>query len=116
MTIHRDDLDNMDFSDVADLSAPKIPPTHPGEILLEDFLKPAGVSQYRLAKAMGVPALRLSQIIRGKRAVTADTALRLAKVLGTTAQFWLTIQNRYDLESAESTIQELAHIEPLRAA
>ncbi|MBF0321791.1 MAG: HigA family addiction module antidote protein [Magnetococcales bacterium] len=106
----------MDFSDVADVALSPISPTHPGEILLDDFIRPLAISQYRLAKAMGVPPLRISQIIHGKRAITADTALRLARALGTTPEFWLAIQNRYDLESAESTIPDLAQIKSLRAA
>ena len=67
----------------------RLPPIHPGEILLEDFMKPLELSQYRLAKDIGVPALRISQIVRGKRAVTADTALRLARYFGTSAEVWM---------------------------
>ena len=74
---------------------------HPGEILLEDFMKPYGLSQYRVAKDMGVTALRISQIVHGKRAVTADTAMRLARYFGTSASVWLRLQARYDLESVE---------------
>ena len=76
----------------------KIAPIHPGEILLEEFLRPLGLSQYRLAKEVSVPARRINQIVRGIRAITADTALRLARFFGTTERFWLNLQSRYDLE------------------
>ena len=82
----------------------KLPPVHPGEVLLEDFMKPLGLSQYRVAKDLGVPPLRISQIVRGRRAVTADTALRLAKYFKTTPGIWVRLQGRYDLEVAESKI------------
>jgi addiction module HigA family antidote len=79
----------------------RLPPIHPGEVLSEDFMKPLGLSQYRVAKDIGVPQLRISQIIKGKRAVTADTAMRLARYFGTSAEVWLRLQARYDLEVAE---------------
>jgi addiction module HigA family antidote len=79
----------------------KLPPVHPGEVLLEDFMKPLGLSQYRVAQDIGVPALRISQIVHGKRAVTADTAMRLARYFGTSPDVWLRLQARYDLEVAE---------------
>lgn len=82
----------------------KLPPIHPGEVLLEDFMKPLGLSQYRVAKDMGVPTLRISQIVRGQRSITADTALRLARYFGTSAAVWLRMQARYDLEKAEAKI------------
>ncbi len=82
----------------------RLPPVHPGEILLEDFMKPLGLSQYRVAMDIGVPALRISQIVRGKRSITADTALRLGRYFGTSAALWLRLQARYDLEVAESLI------------
>lgn len=71
---------------------------HPGEVLLEEFLKPLGISAYRLSKDLNIPQTRVSQIIKGKRKVTADTALRLSKYFGNSAQFWLGLQNDYDLE------------------
>ena len=71
---------------------------HPGEVLLEEFLKPLGFSAYRLSKDLNIPQTRVSQIIKGKRKVTADTALRLSKYFGNSAQFWLGLQNDYDLE------------------
>ena len=79
----------------------RLPPIHPGEVLLEDFMKPLGLSQYRVAKDMGVPALRISQIVNGKRAITADTAMRLARYFGTSPDVWLRLQARYNLEIAE---------------
>lgn len=75
-----------------------VPPAHPGDVLREDFLKPLGLSQYALAKAIGVPQIRISGIISGKRAVTPDTALRLARFFKTSAEFWLGMQATYDLE------------------
>ena len=79
----------------------KLPPIHPGEVLLEDFMKPLGLSQYRVAKDIGVPALRISRIVNGKRTVTADTAMRLARYFGTSPDVWLRLQARYDLEVAQ---------------
>ena len=73
-------------------------PVHPGEILLEEFLSPLGVSQYRLAKETSVPPRRINEIVRGLRSVSADTALRLARYFGTSERFWLNLQTRYDLE------------------
>jgi addiction module HigA family antidote len=84
----------------------RLPPVHPGEVLLEDFMKPLGLSQYRLAQDLGVPALRISQIVHGKRAVTADTALRLARYFGTSANVWMRLQARYDLEVAETQLAD----------
>lgn len=79
----------------------RLPPIHPGEVLLEDFMKPLGLSQYRVAQDIGVPPLRISQIVNGKRAITADTAMRLARYFGTSPDVWLRLQARYDLEVAE---------------
>jgi antitoxin HigA-1 len=76
----------------------------PGEILEEDFLKPMGLSQYRLAKDIGVPARRINEIVKGERAVTADTALRLGRYFNMSAQFWLNLQSHYDLELAENRL------------
>lgn len=80
------------------LQGSKLPPIHPGEVLFEEFLKPFGISQYRLAKEIRVPPRRINEIIHGMRAITADTALRLARYFGTSAAFWLNLQTRYDLE------------------
>lgn len=76
----------------------KHPPIHPGEILLEEFLKPMGLTQYRVAKGIGVPARRINEIVHGQRAITADTALRLSRFFGMSERFWLNLQVRYDLE------------------
>jgi addiction module HigA family antidote len=76
----------------------KIEPVHPGEILKEEFLSPLGISQYRLAKETSVAPRRINQIVRGERAISADTALRLARYFGTSERFWLNLQTRYDLE------------------
>ena len=89
-----------------------LPPMHPGEMLREEFLKPLGLSPYRVAKACGVPRTRIERIAREELGITADTALRLGKFFGTTAGFWLNLQKRYDLEVAERAIaKELAAIE-----
>jgi len=76
----------------------KLPPIHPGEILLEEFLAPLGISQYRLAKDISVPPRRINEIVRGQRSITADTALRFARFFRTADRFWLNLQIRYDLE------------------
>jgi antitoxin HigA-1 len=73
-------------------------PIHPGEILLEEFLRPLGISQYRLAQAIGVPPRRINEIVHGKRAISPDTALRLSRALGTSDRFWMNLQTRYDLD------------------
>ncbi|HZA06005.1 MAG TPA: HigA family addiction module antitoxin [Propionibacteriaceae bacterium] len=73
-------------------------PVHPGEILLEEFLAPLRISQYRLAQAIGVPPRRINEIVHGKRAISPDTALRLSRALGTSDRFWMNLQTRYDLE------------------
>ena len=79
-------------------------PIHPGEILLKEFLIPMGISQYRLAKNISVPQRRISEIVHGNRAITADTALRLGRFFGMEAQFWLNLQSRYDLLKAEDEL------------
>lgn len=76
----------------------KIPPIYPGEILMEEFLKPIGISQYRLAKDINVPARRINEIVHGKRSISADTALRLSRYFNLSERFWLNLQSRYDLE------------------
>jgi addiction module HigA family antidote len=92
-------------------------PIHPGEVLLEEFLVPLGVSQYRLAKATGVPARRINEIVHGTRGITTNTAMRLAKAFGTTARFWLNLQVRYDLEVEDAAHHdEFERIQPLGAA
>ena len=94
----------------------KLPNIHPGEVLLEEFLKPLAISQNQLARAMGVPPRRINEIVHGKRAVTADTAIRLARALGTSEQFWMGMQADYDLEEARKAAQkELKKVENIAA-
>ncbi|MFP4147147.1 MAG: HigA family addiction module antitoxin [Halorhodospira sp.] len=89
-------------------------PVHPGEVLLEQFLEPAGLSQQRLAKAIGVPPRRIHELVLGKRGISADTALRLGRFFGTAPELWLQLQNQYDLDRAYSALQgKLEEIEPL---
>ncbi len=82
----------------------RMPPVHPGEILLEDFLKPMGITPYRLAKELNVPKTRIGAILKGKRSITADTALRLARFFGTTPKLWLNLQVSYDLDVEEDRL------------
>jgi len=82
----------------------KLNPIHPGEILMEEFLKPMGISQYRLAKDISVPPRRINEIVHGKRSISADTALRLGRFFKMTPQFWLNLQSRYDLEVTEDRL------------
>jgi addiction module HigA family antidote len=90
----------------------KLANIHPGEVLLEEFLLPLNISQYNLAKAIGVPQTRIAEIVQGKRRITPDTALRLAVAFGTTARFWLNLQDDYDLEDAREILgDKLALIE-----
>mgnify|MGYP005820034799 CR=1 FL=1 len=95
----------------------KHPPIHPGEILREDFLEGFGITQNKLAVSIGVPPRRINEIVHGKRGITADTALRLAKYFGTSAQFWLNLQAHYDLDLAEDRVaDQIAAITPLKSA
>ncbi|WP_036479167.1 HigA family addiction module antitoxin [Myxosarcina sp. GI1] len=82
------------------------PPIHPGEILLEDFLKPMNISQYYVAQSIKVPPRRINEIVHGKRSITADTALRLGHFFGMEAEFWMNLQTRYDLEVAREQLSE----------
>jgi addiction module HigA family antidote len=84
----------------------KLPPIHPGEILLEEFLKPMGISQYRLAKDISVPPRRINEIIHGTRAITPDTALRLSRYFGLSERFWLNMQSRYDIEMEKDRLSD----------
>jgi len=86
------------------MSRRKLSPIHPGEVLLEEFLAPMGISQYRLAKDIGVPPRRINEVVRGQRSITADTALRLARYFRTTERFWLNLQTRYDLEMVKDRL------------
>lgn len=90
-------------------------PIHPGEVLLEEFLKPMGLSQNRLALNIGVPPRRINEIVLGKRGITADTALRLARCFGTSAQFWLGLQMDYDLDVAQDKLAERVNREVRRS-
>ncbi len=86
------------------MATTKLPPIHPGEILLEEFLEPMGISQYRLAKDISVSPRRINEIGHGDRSITADTALRLARYFSTSERFWLNLQARYDLESEKDRL------------
>ncbi len=98
-------------------TTPVMAPIHPGEILLHDYIEPLGITQHRLAVAIGVPPRRINEIVHGKRRITADTALRMARYFGTTERFWLNLQSRYDLETErDRLIDELDDIQPLRSA
>ena len=97
--------------------AARLAPVHPGEILLEEFLKPLGLSQYRLAKAIHVPRRRINEIVLGQRSISAGSALRLARFLGTSDRFWLNLQSTYDLELERDQIgSALEEIQALRTA
>jgi antitoxin HigA-1 len=119
MAIERKDLDSgrVDLSDVIDAEAPKIAPVHPGEILREELLKPMDITPYRLAKDLGVPLTRMTAILARERSITAETALRLGRYFGTTAEFWLGLQEQYDLDRARAALGDrlLAEVKP-RAA
>jgi antitoxin HigA-1 len=95
----------------------KIEPIHPGEVLMEDFIDGFGITQHKLAVSIGVPPRRINEIVHGKRAITADTALRLGKYFGTSAQFWLNLQTHYDLDLAEDRVaSQIDAITPLQVA
>ena len=95
----------------------KLAPIHPGEVLMEDFIEPLGITQHKVAVAIGVPPRRINEIVHGKRRITADTALRLSRYFGTTDLFWINLQNRYDLEVARDNLgSALDAIRPLRSA
>jgi addiction module HigA family antidote len=95
----------------------KLPNIHPGEILLEEFLNPLNITPYRLAKETNIPQTRVSEIIKGNRRVTADTALRLSQFFGNSAKFWLGLQNDFDLEAElDEKRKEFDHIKPFAAA
>jgi len=88
------------------MSKAKLTPIHPGEILMEEFLKPMEISQYRLAKDISVPARRINEIVQGKRSITPDTALRLSKYFGLSERFWVNLQARYDLEAEKDKLKD----------
>ena len=88
------------------MSETKLAPIHPGEILMEEFLKPMEISQYRLAKDISVPARRINEIVQGKRSITPDTALRLSKYFGLSERFWVNLQARYELETEKDKLKD----------
>jgi addiction module HigA family antidote len=94
----------------------KLPPVHPGEVLLEEFLEPLEISQYRLAKDISVPPRRINEIVHGKRSITADTALRLSRYFGTSEKFWLNLQTGYDLEVERDRLGDRLEEEVLQRA
>lgn len=98
------------------MATAKLAPIHPGEVLLEEFLEPMGISQYRLAKDISVPPRRINEIVHGKRAVTADTALRLARYFGTSDRFWLNLQASYDLDVQRDKLGDRLEAEVLQRA
>jgi addiction module HigA family antidote len=117
MTILREDIDagRIDFSDIA--GTQRVPLTHPGTMLAKQYLKPLSVTPYRLAKDIKVPLNRITAILAGKRAITPDTALRLARYLGTTPVFWINLQSHHDLETVRRRSERriLADVTPLAA-
>lgn len=105
MTITREAVDRraVDFAGVT--SGRRLPPVHPGRFLCDEFLEPLGLSVYALARALNVPRPRLNEVVRGRRSVSTDTALRLARYFGTSPQLWIDLQARYDLEVAERALR-----------
>ena len=102
MAILREDVEagRVDFSDLVDADARPVGPIHPGRILREEFLEPMGITAYRLAKDIHVPQTRIAEILRGRRSITAETALRLSRYFGMSREFWINLQAHYDLERA----------------
>ncbi len=98
-------------------ATPLMSPIHPGEVLLQEYLEPLGITQHRLALAVAVPPRRINEIVHGKRRISADTALRLARYFGTTERFWLNLQSRYDVEVERDRLSPtLEQIQPLASA
>lgn len=116
MTIKREDIRRTDLSSVT--TGRRLAPVHPGEILLNEFIEPMALTRYKVAKGTGVPQRRIDEICSGARAITADTALRLARFFGVEAQFWMNLQGRYDLEVAAQTSSKRIdrEVSPLRDA
>ncbi|MBZ0218696.1 MAG: HigA family addiction module antidote protein [Fimbriimonadaceae bacterium] len=106
MTIKREDIDKhtVDFSDIS--TGHRLPTIHPGEILRVEFLKPMGLSVYKFANAIKVPRSRANDIVRGRRSITTDTALRLGRYFGTTPEFWINLQTRHDLDIADRDLRK----------
>ncbi|WP_256325103.1 HigA family addiction module antitoxin [Nitrosomonas sp. Nm132] len=117
MIIRIEDLENMDFSDVAE--GGKLRPIHPGEILREEFLVPLSITPHALSLALQIPATRINDIVRERRAITIDTALRLARYFGNTAEFWMGIQIDYDIaitrDSLRDALNRIQRFEPSHA-
>ena len=107
MSIPIEDLNLLDFSDVADITGRNLPPIHPGTILLEEFLKPMGITQYRLAKSIDVPQRRIGEIVAGKRAITVDTGLYLSRFFGMNDSFWVGLQTDFDTEKAKDNLADV---------
>ena len=105
MSIHRNQLESLDLSDVA--TGETLRPIHPGEVLREEFLRPLGMTAHALAMAIQVPAPRINDVVRERRAVTVDTALRLAKYFGTSAEFWAGLQTAFDMATARTTMADV---------
>jgi addiction module HigA family antidote len=116
MTIKRADIASLKFGNI--LTGRRLAPVHPGEVLLKEFLEPLGLTRYRIAKAIGVPQRRVDEICSGKRAVSADTALRLGRFFSVEPQLWMNLQSQYDLEVAERTTGQAveALVIPLKIA
>ena len=116
MTIKRSELGTAKFGNV--VTGRRLAPVHPGEILLEDFIEPLGLTRYRVAKAIGVPQRRIDEICSGKRAMTAATALRLGRFFSVEPQLWMNLQAQYDLEIAERELAKASNLEivPLKDA
>jgi addiction module HigA family antidote len=110
MKITSDEIEKMDFSDVS--NGTKLPPVHPGEVLLHDFMQPLEVTQHKLAITIGVPPRRINEIVHCNRSITADTALRLARFFGTTPDFWTSLQSSYDTELVRAHIIEVLNAIP----
>ncbi len=104
MSIQREKLGNIRWGNV--VTGKKLAPVHPGEVLLHDFIEPMGLTRYKVAKSISVPQRRIDEICAGKRAITADTAMRLARLFGMDAQTWMNLQAQYDLEVAEQELRD----------
>jgi antitoxin HigA-1 len=116
MAIAREQLKSTDFRDVS--TGRRLAPVHPGEVLLKDFIEPLGITRYKVAKLAGVQQRRIDEICAGQRAITGDTALRLARLFGTDAAFWINLQAQYDLEVSYRDMHERieAEVTPLEMA
>ena len=116
MAITHESLKDMDFRDVS--TGRRLAPVHPGNVLLKDFIEPLGITRYRVAKQTGMQQRRIDEICTGNRSVTADTALRLARLFGTDAAFWMNLQAQYDLETADREMHKRieAEVTPLAMA